>query len=314
MKLSTRDVAFTAIFAALTVIICKTIPGIPIVGVPEANIKFDAAIAPIYGMIIGPYLGFLAALLGGLIAAGNAFSILTSFCPAVSALVAGFLTRGKGKQIRVPGWILASIVLGLLIAGWYTTWVGQQAPLYPILHFAGLFAILVTRDWTANAFGEVGLSKSGSWQVRPGYILCGFLAVAFAYMFSKKPYSEWAGVLPYLSLPLYLFAGVLILYGIFGGGKVSFTSSVFLASYCGIISDHMLGNIIFVNVINILIPMNVVQDYFLKPLGLPDVPSLFMYMIPISAIERILFTVIATLFGAGLVLALYRARLLPRKP
>lgn len=313
MKLSTRDVAFTAVFAALTVIVCKTIPGIPIIGVPEANIKFDAAIAPIYGMIIGPYLGFLAALLGGLIAAGSPFSVLTSFCPAVSALVAGFLTRGKGEQSRVPGWILASVVMGLLIAGWYTTWVGQQAPLYPVLHFAGLFAVLITRGRTANAFGEMGLRRSEGWRVRPGYVLCGLLAIAFAYMFSKKPYSGWVWVLPYLSLPLYFFAGVLVFYGIFGGGRVSFASSVFLASYAGIIADHMLGNIIFINVIDVLIPMNVVQDYFLEPLGLPDIPSLFMYMIPISAVERILLTVIATLFGVGLILVLYRARLLPRK-
>jgi hypothetical protein len=47
-RLSSYDVAFVGIFAALSVIIIKTLPGIPIAGVPGANIKFDAAIAPIY--------------------------------------------------------------------------------------------------------------------------------------------------------------------------------------------------------------------------------------------------------------------------
>ena len=75
-NLSTRDIAFTAVFAALSIIVCEVIPGIPIIG-GSGNIKFDAALAPIYGLVIGPYLGALAALVGGLVAAGSGLSILT---------------------------------------------------------------------------------------------------------------------------------------------------------------------------------------------------------------------------------------------
>jgi len=313
LKPSTKDVAFLAIFSALSVIVIKIVPGIPIVGVSGSSIKFDAAIAPIYGIVIGPYLGFLAALIGGLITAGSPFSFLTSFAPAVSAMIAGFLTSKKvTERGRIPGWIVAAAILGALITGWYMTWVGIQAPLYPILHLAGLFAILITRNWTANSFSEIGLKKEG-WQFRPSHILLGIICIVCAYMFSKPYVSEEIWTLPYLSLPLYIIAAILILYGIFGGGRFSFISSIFLASYCGIVADHMLGNLIFIGVIDVFIPLEYIQNSFLEPMGLPDVSSLFMYMIPVSAAERILLTVIATIFGVGLLMALYKAGLLSRK-
>jgi len=311
-ELSTKNVALLTIFAALSFIICKFIPGIPIVGIPDAQIKFDAAVAPLYGMVIGPYMGFLAALIGGLIAAGNPFSVLTSFCTAISAMVAGFLTLDKiSKNSKIQGWPISAVILATLIAGWYATWVGQKAIFYPVLHFAGLFAILITRGWVANSFKEIGVPKEG-WQFKPASILSGVILFAVGYMFTK-PYMNEAIPLNYLSLPLYIVAAVLILYGIFGAGRFSFISAVFLADYCGIIADHMLGNLIFIATIDIFIPLSVVEEYFLKPLGLPDIPSLFMYMVPVSAIERILMTVVATIVGVGLISGLYKAGLIPKK-
>ena len=320
-KLSTRDVAFMAVFAALSAIVCKLVPGIPIVGVPEASIKFDAALAPIYGLVIGPYLGFVAALFGGLIAAGSFYSVLTSFCTAVSALVAGLLVR-KNSSFRgysLRGWVLAALVLGLLILGWYGTWVGQQAPLYPVLHLFGLFIILVFRGRIATYFKEGGVGNERNWMVKPLYILSGILVIFSAYVISKSYWLDigWTEFLPYLPLPLYFLGGIAILYGIFGGGegRGKIVLAVGLSSYCGIIADHMLGNIIFISAVDILnlIRLEDIQEYFLEPLGLPDIPSLFMYMIPISAVERFLITAIATIIGVGLILVLYRGGLLSRR-
>jgi hypothetical protein len=302
-----------AIFAAFSAIVIKIVPGIPIVGVPGANIKFDAAIAPLYGLIIGPYLGFLAALIGGLITAGNPFDILTSFAPAVSALVAGFLTQENlgSNESKIKGWMAASVVLALLISGWYFTGVGQSAPFYPILHIAGLAFILATRGWTANTFKE-GKTEGTSWQVKPYYLLGGIVVMVMAYMFTR-PYSSDVWILPYLSLPMFFAGGIIIVYGLFGIGKSSFVLAVSIASYCGIIADHMLGNLVFIKSIDVFIPFSIIEEYFLKPLGLPDIPSLFMYMIPVSAIERILFTVVAAVIGVGLILALRKANLLTRR-
>ncbi|MGD8544500.1 MAG: ECF transporter S component [Candidatus Bathyarchaeota archaeon] len=311
-RLSTRDVAFVAIFAALSVVIIKIIPGVPIVGVPDANIKLDVAVAPIYGLVVGPYLGFLAAFIGGLITAGSWFSVLTSFCTAISALVAGLLTQKnyRSNNHRVKGWMVAAAILGLLILGWYISWVGQKATLYPILHFSALLAILVSRGWTATSFEEGGMEKE-KWRPKPAYILCGIIIIVLAYVVTR-PYLESIWILPYLSLPLYFVGGILILYGLFSEGRVKFAAAVCLASYCGIIADHMLGNLIFIGVIGFLIPVSVIEEFFLVPLNLPDVPALFMYMLPVSVIERIVFTAIAVLIGVGLILYLRKAGLLPR--
>ena len=314
MNLSSRDVAFMAIFAALSAVVIRVLPGIPIVGATGANIKFDAVFAPIYGLIIGPYLGFAAALFGGLITAGSPFDILTSFSPAISALVAGFLTKESvgNREGKIKGWMIAATVLSLLILGWYLTGVGQLAPFYPLLHFAGLGFTLVSRGWVAKAFRKLE-GNTEKWRVKPAYLLLGLVMWVVAYMFTR-PYSSDVWILPYLSIPMFLVGGILVVYSLFGLGRSSFILAVSIASYCGIIADHMLGNLVFIASIDVFIPLSVIEDYFLKPLGLPSIPALFMYMIPVSAVERILFTMIATIIGIGLIHALHKANLLTRKP
>ena len=305
IRISARDVAYIGVFAALSVVVIRVIPGFPIIGLSDSQIKFDAAIAPIYGMILGPYLGFSAAFIGGIVLANSWFSVLTSFAPAVSALVAGFLTQKKvtSSNSSIPGWSMAGIVVGLLILGWYATWVGQQAFLYPILHVAGLLIISVFRGRIAAAFENSKDTRKG-WDFKPNYILLCIAVIVLAYVL-PKPYLSWIEVLSYLSLPLYFLGAIIILHGIFGGeeGKTSFVVSVCLASYCGIVADHMVGNLSYISLIGIVFPAEF----------LPSTPALFMSILPISVVERLVFTAIATVFGVGLVLALRRAGLFPRK-
>jgi len=305
IKLSARDVAFVGVFAALSVVIIRVIPGFPIIGLSESQIKFDAAIAPIYGLILGPYLGCLAAFIGGIVLANSWFSVLTSFAPAVSALVAGLLTQKNytSSSRSFPGWAAAATILGLLILGWYATWVGQNALLYPLLHISALLAILVFRGHIAKAFENSEETRKG-WSFKPNYILLGIIVIVLAYIL-PKPYLSDIEVLSYLSIPLYFLAGALILHGIFGGeeGKVNFVAAVALSSYAGIIADHMIGNLAYISLIGIVFP----------PEWLPGTPALFMSILPVSVVERLVFTAIAAVFGVGLVLALRRAGLFPRK-
>ena len=305
IKLSARDVAFVGVFAALSVVVIRVIPGFPIIGLSDSQIKFDAAIAPIYGMILGPYLGCLAAFIGGIVLANSWFSVLTSFAPAVSALVAGLLTQKKytSNSRSFPGWAAASIIIGLLILGWYATWVGQVALLYPILHIAALIVILVFRGRIATAFENSEETRKG-WSFKPNYILLGIVVIVLAYIL-PKPYLSEIEILSYLSLPIYFLGAIIIMHGIFGGeeGKLNFVVAVSLASYCGIIADHMVGNLSYISLIGIVFP----------PEWLPGTPALFMSLLPVSVVERLVFTAIATVFGVGLILALRRAGLFPRK-
>jgi hypothetical protein len=289
-------VAFVAVFAALSVVIIRVIPGFPVIGFSEASIKFDAALAPVYGLVLGPYLGFLAAFIGGIVVANSGFSVLTSFSPAFSALIAGLLTQKnyRSNSRSFPGWALAAIVLGSLIVGWYATWVGQHAPFYPVLHIFGLLLMVVTHGWLATAFKK-GEPKERNWTTKPLYMLSGIVIIVFAYIL-PKPYLSSLEFLPYLSLPAYFVGAIIFLYGLFGRalGRGSFATAVCLASYCGIIADHMIGNLAAISL-------------FTLP------PELFMDVLPISAIERSIFTAIATVIGVGLILALRRAGLFHRE-
>ncbi len=305
IKLTARDVAFVGVFAALSVVVIRVIPGFPIIGLSDSQIKFDAAIAPIYGMILGPYLGFLAAFIGGIVLANGWFSVLTSFAPAVSALVAGFLTQKKitSRNSSFPGWAIAGIVIGLLILGWYATWVGQEALLYPVLHISALLVILLFRGRIATAF-ESSEETRKVWNFKPNYILLGIVVIVLAYIL-PKPYLSEIEILSYLSLPLYFLGAIIILHGIFGGeeGKINFVAAVSMASYCGIIADHMIGNLSYISLLGIVI----------QPENLAATPAVFMSILPVSVVERLVFTAIATVFGVGLILALRRSGLFPRK-
>jgi hypothetical protein len=313
LKLSSLEVALMAIFAAFSAVVVTILPGIPVVGASGASIRLDAALAPIYGMIIGPYLGFTAALFGGLVTAGSPFDILTSFSPAISAFVAGMLTQKNvgNNESKIKGWMVSAVVLVLLILGWYSTGIGQQAPFYPMLHVSALVLILATRDLTADVFAKAK-AKAEEWQTKPAFLLGGILIVVIAYMFTRS-YSNFLWILPYLSLPMFIAGGIVIVYGLFGIGRISFVLAIATASYCGVLADHMLGNLVFIESINVLFPLSQIEEAFLKPVGLPNVSALFMYMVPVSALERTLFTAVATIVGVGLILALRKANLFSRK-
>ena len=309
-RLSARDVAFAGVFAALSAIVCEVVPGIPIIGYSGASIKFDASLAPIYGLVIGPYLGFLAGFIGGVVVANNWFSVFTSFCTATSALVAGLLTQKNYRSgvHSIRGWVVAAAVLGLLILGWYATWVGQGAPFYPVLHFLGLAIILVTRGWLATGFGEGFEEQKEDWTLDTDYVFSGTLIAAFGYLvrlIASLGNLVWDSLayiwdsLPYVSILLYFLGVITALYGLFGGRK--FVVAVCLVCYCGIIADHMLGNLVFIGAMGILVPR------------FPNPSGLFMTVLPISAVERLVLTIIATLIGVSLVFALRRAGFFPRR-
>jgi uncharacterized membrane protein len=295
LKISTRDVAYVAVFAALSVIVIKFVPGFPIIGFSESSIKFNAALAPIYGMVLGPYLGFLSAFIGGIVVANSVFSVFISFSRAISALIAGLLTRKnyRSSGCTFPGWAIAAAILSLLILGWYSTWVGQQVPFYPILHIFGLFVIIVTRGWVATAFKK-GEQKGQRGITNLFYVLSGIFVIILAYILPKLSLNS-IEFLSYLFLFLYFWGGIMVLYGLFSVGisRGKFAVAVCLASYCSIVTDHMIGNLAYIALLS-------------------PTPETFIAALPVSAVERSIFTAIATVVGVVLILALRRSGLFSR--
>lgn len=110
-KLSARDVTLLTSFTALYVVL-YALPVFPIIGLPGAAIPAADIMAPITGILIGPFLGALSAILGGLISFFiGRFSIVSIFAISVTALYSGLLYTGK-RKICIYLYILLLMTFG----------------------------------------------------------------------------------------------------------------------------------------------------------------------------------------------------------
>lgn len=113
VKLTTHQIALIAIFAALYYILSLITPYVPAVGLPELKINLEALIASVFGLVLGPYLGFSAAFMGAIVAwllpPGNLSPLGLPFllAPAFNALVVGLIYYKK--------WKYAFLTFGVLI-------------------------------------------------------------------------------------------------------------------------------------------------------------------------------------------------------
>ena len=261
--LSAKETALVAVFAALIVIITR-LPGIPItLGIQTASIEFSVPLYPLAGILLGPWVGALAVLIGNFIAwvipKSTVLGLLLVPAGALAALCSGFLVR----RTRWTNWRNAAILLAILIALWYATPLGFEAPLYPFfLHVPALALILIFR----------------------GKIL------DFVNSASKR----------------------------------LVTIGIAIASFAGVMADHMWGNIMFITALNYVVDMKAFRNS-LRNIGMaislgfssknpmpswvyemtanPTLGDFFMLYLPVTAVERVFFTVIATVVGVAVIMA-----------
>ena len=114
MKLTSRNIALTAIFAALYFVLSLITPYVPAIGLPELKIQLEALIASVFGLILGPYLGALSAFLGAFITwvlpPGSFKPTSAPFLlsPPINAFIVGLIFYRK--------WKVALIVFSTLVA------------------------------------------------------------------------------------------------------------------------------------------------------------------------------------------------------
>jgi len=263
-KLLTKQIALISVFAALIAAVSR-LPGIPImVGTKSGNIEFTVFLYPIAGILLGPYVGALAALLGNVVAflipSWSIFGLLTIPAGALSAMVSGFLVR-RDKWFD---WKAAAVVLGVLIVMWYVpipnpqqAYVGLEAPYYPIpLHFSALALIFIFRHKIADF--------------------------------------------------------------ITSSTKRLLTLGVGLASYVGVMTDHMFGNLMYANMFfPYFVDLKGFRDILnglLSGVGISvkmgmgvnealnsGIGNYFMLYLPFSAVQRLIFTAVAIVIGVAVV-------------
>jgi len=143
MKLSSRQVAVIAIFAALYAIISR-LPGIPIVG-GTSKIEPVVILDPIVGILLGPWIGGLTSLLGNFVAwiipTTTFYGLLNLPCGPISAIISGSLARNA----KNANWKFAVIIYAVLMGIWYLTPPGREVLYYPFLHWTAFALILIFR-------------------------------------------------------------------------------------------------------------------------------------------------------------------------
>ena len=103
MRITTKNLALIAIFAALYYVLSLITPYVPAIGVPDIKISLEALIATIFGIVLGPYLGAATAFLGTFVAftlppigmAPTSLPFLLS--PPINALISGLIFYKKWK-------------------------------------------------------------------------------------------------------------------------------------------------------------------------------------------------------------------------
>ena len=94
-KLTTKDIALTITFTALYVVF-GFLKISPIIGLPGQAITAAAIMAPLIGIILGPYVGTLCAALGGVIGFFfGSFSQLSFFSGIATALCSGMISERR---------------------------------------------------------------------------------------------------------------------------------------------------------------------------------------------------------------------------
>ncbi len=125
MAISARNIALMAIFAALYYVLSLIAPiNIP-TGVGNLTISFAALFASVIGLVLGPYLGTVSALLGSTVAwvlppsGGSLFGLPFIVAPALNALVTGLIFYKK--------WKFGFAIFGVLIIAFLLT-----PPVWPL--------------------------------------------------------------------------------------------------------------------------------------------------------------------------------------
>lgn len=145
VKVNAKQIALISVFSALQFIISR-LPGIPILGVSEGRIEPQLILMPVIGVILGPWVGGLAAFLGNFIAwlvpSTTFYGMLMLPTVPIGTIVCGALSREK----RMANWKVAALILAALNCLWYISPPGLLVPYYPILHLGALALILFLRD------------------------------------------------------------------------------------------------------------------------------------------------------------------------
>jgi hypothetical protein len=175
LAVTTKQIALIAVFAAIYASL-RIVPTIPMIGVAGAYFSLADILAPLYGIILGPYVGGASVLIG-------TFTAMTAKAPVflgldflpgfVNAVALGFLVRRKWVPvIALNVFLLAIFVANPLTSTFISVPIGTSSLLVPFmwLHIVALILLI----------SPLGL-KATQWvqTLTSGKTVAGFAILAF---------------------------------------------------------------------------------------------------------------------------------------
>jgi hypothetical protein len=141
--LSAKAVAFIGVFAAFHATLYLISPAF-------LWRNWAIYLSPIEGMVLGPWAGFMAALIGSIIGRVVLPSPLWMFgiiAEPLSVMAAGFLTRGKWQPVVA--------LYAVMLAVYFISPLGQSLPLWPMLDtIAAVCLVYPAGKLSKNLFSE----------------------------------------------------------------------------------------------------------------------------------------------------------------
>jgi len=153
MRITAKNLALVAIFAALYYVLSLIAPIRIPTGVGNLEISFAALIAAVIGLVLGPYLGTASAFLGAAVAwvlppsSGSFFGLPFLLSPPLNALITGLVFYKK--------WKYGLVVFGALIVAFLFT-----PPIWPVTENATV-AIAVLFDKLVALVLIIPIAKFG---------------------------------------------------------------------------------------------------------------------------------------------------------
>jgi len=139
LRLGTRDLATVSSFASIYAVLWF-LPMFPVVGAPGKFFPLTNVMAPLIGLMLGPYLGLMATSIGGFIGWSLTQSgplLFLSFVPSAAAsFCSGLLYRGEWKTL-----FILYTALFVALAFYPTIGPGWLFPLYLWFQVLGLFIL-----------------------------------------------------------------------------------------------------------------------------------------------------------------------------
>jgi hypothetical protein len=153
---ASRRFAVIGLFSAIYAVF-RYIPTFPMYGLPGTSFRAGDFLAPLLGILLGPWLALPCIIIGTIInyAVTPPFFLGLDFLPASAAsVVAGLITAGRTKYaIGLYSTLLGVFLLLPLSTFWIQTPGGYQVP-YAWLHIAAFFVLISPLGLSASKWSK----------------------------------------------------------------------------------------------------------------------------------------------------------------